>query len=117
MLLLDGVLFGFKQVAMDFWKEFQKACKQIGNSWTRTDPCLYYNQGHGCLVVWLSWIDYNLYLVNKNGVEIQCRENVQTIDCMEEGEMKKYVKCKMVLNQARWYNKYLVKVLKINLRY
>ena len=49
-------------------------------------------------MVWLRWIDGNLLLGNKKGVELQQKKIVKEINCMKECEMKKHVVCKMVFN-------------------
>ena len=43
VLLLDGMLYELKQAAMGLWKEFLKVHKQMGNGWSRADPCFNYN--------------------------------------------------------------------------
>ena len=79
---------------MSSWKELLKAHEQMGNSHMRADPCLYYNGSHDILAVWLSQIDDNLFLGFVNGTM------PKKIDCMEEGEMKVCVECKIVCYQA-----------------
>ena len=56
---------------LHFWKELLKVQKQMSNSQSRADPFLYCNWSHNGLMVWLSWIDDNMLLGNKNGVQVQ----------------------------------------------
>ena len=59
---------------------------------SKANPCLYCNWNHNDLTIWLSWINYDLLMGNKKGIEIQ-----QTVQNIHEGEMKKYIGCKIVL--------------------
>ena len=41
---------------------------------------LYYNWNHDGSIVWLSWIDENLLLGNKNGVLVHHKKMVEKLD-------------------------------------
>ena len=70
LFLLDSMLYKLKQRAVGIWKELLKAHEQMGSSHSRADPCLCYSWSHNCLMVWLSWIEDNLLLRNKKGVQL-----------------------------------------------
>ena len=50
-------------------------------------------------MLWLSWIDDNLLLQNKNGVGVQHKKMLNTFDCKEQGEMKEYVGYRSVIEE------------------
>ena len=51
----------------------------MSNSQSRADPYFYYNWSHDGLMVWLTWIDDNLLLGNKNGVEVQWKKILKNL--------------------------------------
>lgn len=87
-------------VAMGFGKELLKAHKQMGNSWSRVDLCLYYSWSHWWVygLVKLDW--YQFVVGNKNDVEAQCKKMLEKFDFTEEYEIKWYVRWTLVHHLA-----------------
>ena len=54
-----------------FWKDSMKAHKQMDKEQDKTDPCLQHNCSYDVLIVCSSWINENLLLGKKKGVEFQ----------------------------------------------
>lgn len=56
--LLLQTIYGIKQAAMAFWREVNKAMKNMGFKQSAIDPCLFYRwTDHGLVVIWLIWVN------------------------------------------------------------
>jgi hypothetical protein len=54
---LKRTMYGLKQAALVFWKEFLKAFKNLGFRRSSADPCLYVKNTENGLVFWIMWVD------------------------------------------------------------
>ena len=62
VLKLEKTIYGLKQAAMCLWRKLLSVIKQLGNTRSKADPCLYYKWSDAGLIVWTSWIDDNLVM-------------------------------------------------------
>ena len=104
-----------------FWKEMLKEQKHMDNSWSRADPCLCYNWSHNGLTVWLSCIDGNLLLQNKNDVEVQCKKMLKNMIAEKKVRWNDMLDAKWfeIKQRGHWWgqNQCLYTVLKMNPKY
>jgi hypothetical protein len=102
-LLLLRTMYGTKQAAMQYWREMQKAFKNLDYERSKADPCLYSCWINGQLIIWLTWVDDCLIAGEKWQVIIEKDRMKNLFDCDDIGEMTEYVGCKVEYNKLERY--------------
>jgi hypothetical protein len=105
LLLLLRTMYGTKQAAMQFWREMQKAFKQLDYERSKADPCLYSFWFQGRLVLWLIWVDDCFIAGERLRVHTEKERMKQLFECDDIGEMTEYVGCKVEYNKEERYMK------------
>jgi hypothetical protein len=75
VLLLKTCLYGFKQVAMAFYRKLLAAASKIGLKYSSADPCLYYKWEGEYLVIMISWINDNM-IVGPSDLVLKLKSNI-----------------------------------------
>ena len=94
-LLLLKTIYGTKQAAMAFWREMNRAMKDMDFARSTVDPCVFYQWTGAGLCVWLLWVDDCLCLGPEDAVKIATDAMKARFDCDDIGEMLEYVGCKI----------------------
>jgi hypothetical protein len=84
---------------MQFWREMQKAFKQLDYERSKADPCLYSFWFQGRLVLWLIWVDICFIAGERLRVHTEKERMKQLFECDDIGEMTEYVGCKVEYNK------------------
>ena len=101
VLRFKRTIFGLKQAAYAFWREFLKAFVALGYTRSEADPSLYYKWDNEGLILWISWVDDCLSLVTgtEDMVKKEKEKMKQLFHCDDIGKLKEYVGCKIVHNR------------------
>ena len=111
LLLMLKTIYGLKQAAMAFWKQLLAAMRRMGFKRSGADSCLYFAWTTLGLVIWLSWIDDCLFMSVPEAVKKEKQKLMKEFDCTDEGELTKYVGCKITRNKDEGWLKFTQPVL------
>ena len=95
VLFLLKTIYGTRQAAMAFWREMNRAMKDMLQKRSVVDPCLFFRWTEHGLVVWLVWVDDCLCIGPEKAVRMSAEEMKKRFDCDDIGEVTEYVGCKV----------------------
>jgi hypothetical protein len=95
VLKLKKCIYGLKQAAMASWRQLLLCMKSMEMMWSTADPCLYHKWGEEGLVLIVSWIEDNLIVGSKKGVEKTKKDIMERFDCKDCGDIEEYMGCKI----------------------
>ena len=72
VLRFKRTIFGLKQAAYAFWREFLKAFVALGYTRSEADPSLYYKWDNEGLILWISWVDDCLVTAQEKDSKCYC---------------------------------------------
>ncbi len=91
VLLLKKCLYRLKQATMAFYRKLLAAATKIGLKHSSADPCLYYKQEGGRLVIMISWINDNM-IVGPSDLVLKLKGNLmEQFECDNCGELTEYI--------------------------
>ncbi len=93
--LLLKTIHGTKQAAVQFHKELTACFRDMGHQKSEADPCVFYKEVDGELIVWMSWVDDLRVMGPKELVMKEKAEFQKRFDCSDIGDVDEYVGCKV----------------------
>jgi hypothetical protein len=96
VLKLKKCIYRLKQAVMTFCLQLLLCMKSMGMMRSTADPCLYHEWREEGLVLIVLWIDDNLMIGSKKGVEKTKKDIMERFDCKDCGDIEEYMGCKIV---------------------
>ena len=101
LLFLKHTLYGLKNGAKPFWKLLLGIMNELGYTWNRVDPCLYYKWDPMIgMIVWLSFLNDMLIVCKEEWMSMVKEQFTETVNCDNIGPMKECIGTKIDVNHA-----------------